>query len=351
MNAKDELKLSYYQPVSDIDAKHHVTLVKHVESGRLFVRKETGAQSKNIYETLQEKSFAGIPHIYEWEEDGDQLIIIEEYINGTNLAGYLEENGSMTEKGAISLVLQLCNILTPLHENDPMIIHRDIKPSNIMRMDNGSIYLLDFDAGKFHEENKNRDTVLMGTAGYAAPEQYGFAQSDGRTDIYSLGVLLRELMGSETQASPECQRVIDKCTAMDPEDRYPDVDKLEKALLSAVSEKTSSHKGYEYSSLPPGFRAKKPGYMIAGALWYAFIIYVALLPINPRDDLTRIDYVFSALALLLSTFIIGNYKGMSSKVPLLRSNTKWKRILGGVVTVFLSLLLMAIIATTIDQFS
>ena len=351
MNAKDELKLSYYQPVSDINAEHHVTLVRHIENGRLFVRKETSAQSKTIYKTLQKKSFAGIPHIYECVEDGNNLIVIEEYINGTNLAGYLEGNGPMSEKAAISLILQLCNILSPLHENEPMIIHRDIKPSNIMRMDDGSIYLLDFDASKFHEENKNRDTVLMGTAGYAAPEQYGFAQSDGRTDIYSLGVLLRELMGSEVQASPECQKVIDKCTAMDPEDRYPDVNKLEKALLSAASDGSSSEKTFEASSLPPGFRAKKPGYMIAGALWYAFIIYVALLPINPRDDLTRIDYVFSALALLLSTFIIGNYKGMSSKVPLLKAKAKWKRILGGVLAVFLSFLLMAIIATTINQFS
>ena len=351
MNAKDELKLSYYQPVSDIDAKHHVTLVKHVESGRLFVRKETGAQSKTVYETLQKKSFAGIPHIYECVEDGDNLIVIEEYINGTNLAGYLEENGPMTEKAAISLILQLCNILSPLHENEPMIIHRDIKPSNIMRMDDGSIYLLDFDASKFHEENKNRDTVLMGTAGYAAPEQYGFAQSDGRTDIYSLGVLLRELMGSDTQPSPECQKVIEKCTAMDPEDRFDDVNKLEKALLGIASDKSSSQKDYKGSFLPPGFRTKRPGYMVAGALWYAFIIYAAVMPINPKDGLTRLDYVSMAISLLLSTFIIGNYRGMSSNVPLLKSKAKWKRILGGVIAVFLSFFLMALIATTIDQFS
>lgn len=350
MNANDELKLSYYQPVSDINAEHHVTLVKHIENGRLFVRKETSAQSKTVYETLQKKSFAGIPHIYECVEDGNDLIVIEEYINGTNLASFLEENGSMSEKAAISLVLQLCNILSPLHENDPMIIHRDIKPSNIMRMDDGSIYLLDFDASKFHEENKSRDTVLMGTAGYAAPEQYGFAQSDGRTDIYSLGVLLRDLMGSEPQASPECQKVIDKCTAMDPEDRFADVNKLEKALLGAASEKSAPKKGYEDSFLPPGFRTKRPGRMIAGGLWYAFIIYAALMPINPKDGLTRLDYVSMAISLLLSTFIIGNYRGMSSNVPLLKSKTKWKRILGGVIAVFLSFFLMALIASTIKQF-
>lgn len=87
---------------------------------------------------------------------------------------------------AVDYIEQLCAVVRVLHEQKPIIIHRDIKPSNVMLSADGVIKLIDFDASKDFTPDEKRDTELIGTFNYAAPEQYGFASSDPRTDIYIL---------------------------------------------------------------------------------------------------------------------------------------------------------------------
>ena len=121
---------------------------------------------------------------------------------------------------------QLCCSVEELHAVQPPIIHRDIKPSNIIVTDLQEVKLLDMNAAHLSHPDKKEDTVLMGTRGYAAPEQYGFGQSDVRTDVYALGKLM-EQMGA---GNGRYARIIRKATQVDPKRRYQSVMQLEAAL-------------------------------------------------------------------------------------------------------------------------
>ena len=110
------------------------------------------------------------------------------------------------------------------------IIHRDIKPSNIIYKDDGTIKLIDFDAARMLSKDKETDTKLLGTKGYAPPEQYGFAQTDQRSDIYAVGMTMKELLGS--QYSGRLNKVIARCIKIDPEQRVSSAKELQNLLQS-----------------------------------------------------------------------------------------------------------------------
>ncbi|MDE7247987.1 MAG: protein kinase, partial [Lachnospiraceae bacterium] len=110
------------------------------------------------------------------------------------------------------------------------IIHRDIKPSNLIMADDGHIRLIDFDAARMPKAEQEQDTHLLGTRGYAAPEQYGFAQTDERTDIYSLGITLERLLGENFQR-PRYRKILHKCSDLDPNKRYQSVREVQEAFF------------------------------------------------------------------------------------------------------------------------
>ena len=143
---------------------------------------------------LQTRHFSGIPQIFYCAEENGTLILIEEYIKGSSLSKILDSSDFFSETEAAALIIRLCDILSPLHSLNPPVIHRDIKPTNILISSDGVPKLIDFNAAKQVLSEKTRDTILMGTVDYAAPEQYGFRQSDPRTDIYALGVLLNRIL-------------------------------------------------------------------------------------------------------------------------------------------------------------
>ena len=122
--------------------------------------------------------------------------------------------------------------MTVLHANG--FVHRDIKPENIMITNNGTVKLIDFNASRIYDKNKSSDTISLGTIGYASPEQLGINQSDARTDIYALGVLMNVML---TGKPPEIKlyngklkKVIVKCTQTIPDNRYKNVKELKRNL-------------------------------------------------------------------------------------------------------------------------
>lgn len=184
--------------------------------------------SESLYSTfvkLQEIGCDGIPEIYSVEKDCDSLEVIEEYISGKSLACVMAGGRRFTAAEVRSMGLYLCDILSKLHENG--LIHRDIKPSNIMLTDDGCIKLIDFNAARFYDGERERDTRLLGTEGYAAPEQYGFSETDFRADIYSVGVTLKELCKGELGS---LKRAVNGCTEFDPNKRYKTVKALRKDI-------------------------------------------------------------------------------------------------------------------------
>ena len=207
-----------------------VIQIRHRKTGRPFIIKsfEGGAP---VYEFLSGIECEGLPRVCDVIGCSDGSVVIEEFINGTLLSSVMRR-GPMKYKEARKIILRLCGILAVLHENG--FVHRDVKPENIMISDKGELKLIDFDAARVYDTEKTSDTRVLGTVGYASPEQFGMAQSDCRSDIYALGVLLNELITgahpSEQVAHGRAGRIVLKCTQINPDLRYQTVEKLAEAL-------------------------------------------------------------------------------------------------------------------------
>jgi len=200
--------------------------------------KETGAdlvlrsfpKYLDAYEILCAIHCENLPEIYDAIGVDDGQIVLEEYIDGITVAQVMQ-TGKYHYWGAKRILSDVCNALQVLHKRG--IIHRDIKPENVMIEKSGRVVLIDFNASR-KESTAGKDTVIMGTVGYASPEQLGLAQSDARTDIYAAGVLLNVMLTgkhpTESFARGRAGRIVHKCTALNPEERYQSAEKLAQAL-------------------------------------------------------------------------------------------------------------------------
>lgn len=167
-----------------------------------------------------------LPEIYDVITLDDGQIVLEEYIDGITVAEVMQA-GKYHYWGARKVLRDVCNALSVLHSRG--VIHRDVKPENIMVDKNGRVVLIDFNASR-KESAAGKDTKIMGTVGYAAPEQLGLSQSDARTDIYAVGVLYNVMLTghhpTEKFARGWAGFVIRKCTALNPNDRYQSAKEL-----------------------------------------------------------------------------------------------------------------------------
>ncbi len=180
----------------------------------------------------------GLPRFVASYESGSCVCVLREYIEGTPLSEYVKTE-TLSRERIREICLRLCDILIYLHGLDPPVIHRDIKPENVIIDPSGDVWLIDFDIAREFKPEAESDTFFFGTKGYAPPEQYGFAQTDARADIYSFGVLLRFLLTGSARENANVkvyrplQKVIDKCTAFAPEKRYSDIKAVKRALRAA----------------------------------------------------------------------------------------------------------------------
>ena len=171
---------------------------------------------------------SALPKIFYVEESDESTYVVEEFFLGSDLQKYLEGHGALDEQTACRLATEICDALKELHKWH--IIHRDIKPSNLFLTDAGEFKLIDFDAARMEKPGRFADTRMIGTPGFAAPEQYGFHQTDERPDIFSLGLTLKILLGYEKYRgflSP----VIEKCIEFDPNKRFQSAKRLRRAII------------------------------------------------------------------------------------------------------------------------
>lgn len=201
--------------------KSVVTLVIDADTGVRYVRKELRG-SHPIYQQLQTLPHPYLPQILQVEQHQDGITLLEEYIDGANLAEI-----KLPEKQIVALMEELCEVLVFLHGHG--ILHRDIKPSNLLLAPDGHIRLIDFDAAREEKPSADSDTRLLGTKGYAPPEQYGFAQTDARADIYAVGVTMKQLSGKRAEKRPY-RHILRKCTEFAPKRRYQTAGALLRAL-------------------------------------------------------------------------------------------------------------------------
>ena len=196
-----------------------VSVVRHKKSGTRYVfRRYSG--SGEVYRRLLPVLCPHLPQIMEAAEQDGQTAVLEEYVQGDTLAELLM-GARLTEREARQVTMQLCKALHVLHSMGA--VHRDIKPENVILRGSDAV-LIDFDAARIYKDESESDTQVLGTTGFAAPEQYGIFQSDERADIFSLGVLLNIMLTgkhpSREMAAGKMGRIVRKCTMTAPEQRY-----------------------------------------------------------------------------------------------------------------------------------
>lgn len=360
MDIQAQLRLSFYREIATLNQAHQVKLVQHVETGKVYVLKALEVYDRDVFEHLRRHPIPGIPVIQELVEEGKVLYVIEEYISGTTLREVLDTNGPVPAQQAVDWVCQLCQILRPLHTQSPPIIHRDIKPSNLILTSCGRLYLVDLDSAREFSRSQPQDTVLMGTAGYAAPEQYGFSQSQPATDLYAVGVLLNELLTGALPTVRRCGgrfgKIIDRCLQMEPSRRYPSVDALLQDLLPSPAPTQDQTETRETSAswLPPGFRGHSIPVFIAAALWYLTIFALsATLTVEGATtayELT-LNRIAAGLMLLGETFWLGNYRNIWDAFPLSSHPNRWMKALGVALWAFALLFVVVFVLVILTKWN
>lgn len=209
------------------------------------VRKQQGTRFDFLAESniLKRLQYPMLPRIVDIFEDAYNIYIVEDFVEGITLDALLRQQRKVDEPLALQWLRDLCGVLRYLHTQQPNpIIYRDLKPSNIMLQPDGSLKLIDFGIAREFKQESNADTTYIGTKGYAAPEQFGTAQTDARTDIYALGVTVYHLVTGKSPYEPPYQFVpvreldrtlshgieyiLSKCVQSEPEARYQNVDEL-----------------------------------------------------------------------------------------------------------------------------
>ncbi len=254
------------------------------------------------------------------------------------------------------LMLQLCGIVSALHHRTPPVIHRDIKPSNLIISPDGVLKLLDFNAAKYVTENQSADTELLGTAGYAAPEQYGFGASDAHTDLYAIGVLMNVLrtgrMPAEETAGGNLAPLIARCTELNPSDRFRSVDELAEALEKLRERAARRSASGRRRFLPPGFRTGVPEHILPARAGYISIFALGFIlegsGISPSQLLLeRLTVILVGLVLV---FFSENYLGVQEHFPLTNSRNRWIRLSGIVLYDIILAFVLIFVMVMIEQF-
>lgn len=346
MNLNTEFKLSLYEELKLIhkSRKVEIFLVQNIQDEKIYIKKDIREYTKEIYENIKRIKSKNIPKIYEILEDKDKLIIIEEFINGDTLQSILEKENKLQEEDVIKYMISLCEVLNEIHSLNPPIIHRDIKPSNIMISNDNVLKLIDFDISRTYKEGESLDTTLLGTKGYASPEQFGFDQTDCRSDIYAMGVMMNVLTTGkhikEELNNTLLKDIIKKCTYISAEDRYDNVLDLKEELINKVYNNSKLKRddklnmtSYIKKEKPlninskalPGFRSKNFIKMILSSFWYLFLIMGLFVGKSFNEFLGNVILVVTMLSIY---FIFTNYLGIRNKLPLLKSEKIRVRLVG-----------------------
>lgn len=380
-----------YQEIAPIGKYKNIWLVLDRDTGKIYVRKCLETFNQEVYERVARLHNIHIPGIAAWKLEEGRLWLIEEYINGETLEERISRRGSFTREEAVGIVRQVCEALACLHSQEPPVIHRDVKLSNIMLSHDGVVKLIDYNAARLYEKGLNQDTRLIGTEAYAAPEQFGFAQTDARTDIYALGVVFNYLLTGEhikdRTAEGDCGAVIRKCTQMDPKQRYQSVSELDQALQvlqmngsagvrarardAAETTKTAETTEAIRARSAPAPRTEKgagshstgrsgadrsetgwagkdssgsgiwpiPGFR-SGVWWkkllavagYLFIFYLSLTVEVEADMghplLLWTDRILVLISLLFAVAVYTDYHDVAVRIPLLHNRKRWVRWFG-----------------------
>jgi len=168
--------------------------IKEMSQGHLTEaeREEAIGRFRQEYQFLSKLQHPNLPLIYDTFNEGDRFYFVMDFIEGKTLLDLLRASGGrpLPIGQVVDYAMQLCDVLSYLHMQTPPVIFRDLKPTNVMIREDGRLFLIDFGIARFFKEGKMQDTVLLGSPGYAPPEQHGSGQTSPRSDIYALGATM-----------------------------------------------------------------------------------------------------------------------------------------------------------------
>ena len=221
------------------DGERQVYLVRDREGSPAVLKLQKAGREDTLraeYVLLQKLRHAQLPRALSYLEWEGTEYLIREYIAGISLAEWVDTKGPLISARVREMAMSLCWVLDYLHRQNPPIICRDIKPQNVVVDGSGCCHLIDLGAARRYRAEQQEDTVFLGTRVTAPPEQFGYQQTDQRSDVYSLGILMHFLLsGNYNLLSPKSgqsnlTRIIRRCTAFDPRKRYPSVRAVYRAL-------------------------------------------------------------------------------------------------------------------------
>ena len=220
-------------------------LVKETATGILCVLKwgrnrqaEFLRNEMEIMEKMADRKLSGIPKTYRIFEENGEVYLVREYIEGMSLAQMVLQKGGISEAEICRISRKICQTAEQFQNPDEPMIHRDIKPENIVVTPGGEVVFIDFGTMRSYKKDGSRDTFVVGTRGTAAPEQYGYTQTDQRTDVYAIGQTMLYMVSesyemnqlSECAVSRRMKKIIEKACSFEPDKRYVDAAQLRRAV-------------------------------------------------------------------------------------------------------------------------
>lgn len=220
-------------------------LVKETATGILCVLKwgrnrqaEFLRNEMEIMEKIADRKLSGIPKTYRIFEENGEVYLVREYIEGMSLAQMVLQKGGISEAEICRISRKICQTAEQFQNPDEPMIHRDIKPENIVVTPGGEVVFIDFGTMRSYKKDGSRDTFVVGTRGTAAPEQYGYTQTDQRTDVYAIGQTMLYMVSesyemnqlSECAVSRRMKKIIEKACSFEPDKRYGDAAQLRRAV-------------------------------------------------------------------------------------------------------------------------
>lgn len=319
---------------------------------RLYVVKRIPVSGAAVYRAvaaLHHPNLAPIACIADWD---DEAYVVRPYISGQTLAARMR-GGTLSQDELLRIATDVCAGLAALHHAG--IVHRDVTPGNILITDDGRAKLIDYGIARSFTASKSADTEILGTPGYAAPEQFGFTQSSAQTDIYAVGVLLNVMrtgvFPNERMADGRLGRIVRKCTSMDANRRYRTAAQLGRAIrsLQRVGRAPEPFSAPPVLRCIPGLRSRYLVVAVLSLLGYAFLAFLsaAILSMLPKEPLRAVGWILSwGLMIPFPFCCFTNFLEIWNRIPFSRGMTKAQQrrtyILLGVASILLSMLLLGI---------
>ena len=300
-----------------------------LNDNKVYVLKKIVLEDTDLYKTIMKIDNPNLVHIVGFTTAGNDFYAVEEYINGETLDEYVKKKGVLSEEEMNDITCDICSGLWPLHEKG--IVHRDLTPRNIMITAESKAVIIDFGISRFRKADKTADTQILGTQGFAAPEQFGFSQTDSRADIYSIGVLmnymLMQSLPNEKPAGGKPGKIIAKCISPDVNDRYQSVEELRSVIKKKIN------------LFPiPGFRKKKWWHIAVAVFYYSAAVFFAVIAFLSGIEkspvtavLNSIGFIYMFLVPVVAVFYFNKWL---NKWFFTRNNRVWERVIIIILTIF-----------------